>query len=86
MDLRELLAAVDQIDTIIPSIDKVASEVHKLGPPLKAALEPVMLGLAEMRVTLFEYYVRRGMTRDEALALTVAGIAETNKAFAQKRG
>lgn len=86
MDLRELLSAVDQIDTIIPLIDDIASKAHKLGPSLKAALVPAMLGLAEMRVTLFEYYVRRGMTREEALALTVADIAATGKAFAQKRG
>lgn len=38
-----------------------------------------LLKLADQRVTLFQYYVRRCLTRQEALALILADIAEASK-------
>lgn len=73
-DVIELAALMQQAEEVRPVIQMVIEKAKSFGPEIKSALIPVLRGMAEIRVEVFNHYIALGMSRDEALAMTVADI------------
>lgn len=73
-DILELAQMLDQAEQFRPAIRAIIDKAHTFGPEIKSAIVPMLKGMAEIRVDVFNHYIALGMSREEALAMTVADI------------
>ena len=77
--LEQLLYLLDHSEEIRPAIKSITEKLQSFGPEVKAALLPLLIGMADLRVATFNRYLELDMSREEALAMSCADINAMNR-------
>lgn len=84
-DILELAKILDQAEAFRPAILEILEKARKFAPDIKSVLTMTLKGMAEIRVDVFNHYIALGMSREEALAMTVADIQAAKHAKASSK-
>lgn len=71
-EIKEFSEYIELAEELKPLVEQSAKSILGFGPILHDVVRRLLLGMADIEADVFDHYVKqRGLTREEALVLTV---------------